>query len=227
MTNYRDTSPDVSYPVQRSERRAEIRRDFFTMCYCIAKRLFDIAAAAAGLIIFALPMAFISLIISADSKGCAVFRQQRVGLDGKLFSIYKFRTMDVSAPSEVATDELRDPYRYITRVGCFLRRTSLDELPQLFNVLKGDMTLVGPRPLIAGEFEIHCLRRQKNVYSVRPGITGWAQVNGRDDVSVDEKVRLDAEYVENRSLVFDAFILIRTVAVVFTKKGYREGTRDQ
>ena len=222
MTNYRETSPDIAYPVSRSERHDAIRREFKTNCYCAVKRVFDIVVSLAGIVVAALPMAIISLIISADSKGCAIFRQRRVGLNGKLFNVYKFRTMHTFAPEE-ATSELHDPYRYITRVGAFLRRTSLDELPQLFNVLKGDMSLVGPRPLIAKEQDIHYLRKKANVYSVRPGITGWAQINGRDDVSVNEKVRLDAEYVEKRSLLFDLSILVRTVLVVFRKDGYREG----
>ncbi len=195
-------------------------------CYSAIKRAFDIVVSLIGIILTALPMAIISLIISADSKGCAIFSQRRVGLDGKLFNVYKFRTMYTFTPSETATSDLHDPYRYITRVGAFLRRTSLDELPQLFNVLKGDMSLVGPRPLIAREHEIHYLRKKANVYTVRPGITGWAQINGRDDVSVYEKVRLDAEYVDNRSLWFDLCILVKTVLVVFRKDGYREGSAD-
>ena len=227
MTNFRGTSSEISYPVSRIERHEAMRKEMKLSCYCAVKRAFDIIAASVGLLLAAVPMAVISLLISADSKGCAVFKQQRVGTNGKLFCIYKFRTMDVDAPSEVATSRLRDPYRYITRVGSFLRRTSLDELPQLFNVLKGDMSLVGPRPLIAGEYDVHRLRRQNGVYSVRPGITGWAQVNGRDDVSVEEKVRLDAEYVERRSLSFDLFILFKTVGVVSTKDGYREGSGEQ
>jgi len=199
-------------------------KDIRTTCYCTVKRLFDIVFSLVGIIAAAIPMAIISLVISADSKGCAIFCQRRVGLDGKLFHVYKFRTMYTFTPSETATSDLQDPYNYITRVGAFLRRTSLDELPQLFNVLKGDMSLVGPRPLIAGEHEIHHLRQKANVYSVRPGITGWAQVNGRDDVSISEKVRLDAEYVNKRSLLFDLNILIKTVLVVFRKDGYREGS---
>lgn len=226
LTNFRE-SPDIGYPVDRIERRKMLGKELYLSCYSAVKRAFDIVAASAGLVLAAVPMALISLIISADSKGCAIFRQQRVGLDGKLFCIYKFRTMTVSAPHEVATGRLRDPHRYITRAGSFLRRTSLDELPQLFNVLRGDMSLVGPRPLIAGEYEVHRLRKENDVYSVRPGITGWAQVNGRDDVSVEEKVRLDAEYVERRSLLFDLMILFKTVGVVSTKDGYNEGSREE
>ncbi len=223
MTNYRDSSSDISYPVNHIDRLDSIRRNAYLSCYNAVKRLFDIVTASVGLVLLSVPMAIIALIISTDSKGCSVFKQRRVGLNGKLFNVYKFRTMDASAPSEVATNDLRDPYKYITKAGNFLRRTSLDELPQLLNVLKGDMSLVGPRPLIAGEYEIHDLRREANVYSIRPGITGWAQINGRDDVSAEEKVRLDSEYVHSRSISLDLYILFRTVAVVFTKEGYREG----
>lgn len=226
MINYRDALVGVSYPVDRRERREEVRRELRTLCYRAAKRAADIAIALVGLAVTALPMMIIALIISADSKGCAIFKQKRVGRDGKLFNVYKFRTMQTNAPHETATGDLKDPYKYITRAGAFLRRTSIDELPQLFNVLKGDMSIVGPRPLIAGEYEIHRLRRRANVYSVKPGITGWAQINGRDTLSVEEKVNLDAEYVEKSSLLFDLGILIKTVLVVFRKDGYCEGSRN-
>lgn len=225
MINYREPIAGVSYPVRRKERHEEIRREFRSLCYRAVKRTADIAIAIVGLAVAALPMMIIALAISADSKGCAIFKQKRVGRDGKLFNVYKFRTMQLDAPHETATCELKDPYKYITRAGAFLRRTSIDELPQLFNVLKGDMSIVGPRPLIAGEFEIHELRRRANVYSVKPGITGWAQINGRDTLSVEEKVSLDAEYVEKSSLLFDLSILFRTVTVVFRKDGYQEGSR--
>lgn len=225
MINYREPIAGVSYPVRRKERHEEIRREFRSLCYRAVKRTADIAIALVGLAVAALPMMIIALAISADSKGCAIFKQKRVGRDGKLFNVYKFRTMQLDAPHETATCELKDPYKYITRAGAFLRRTSIDELPQLFNVLKGDMSIVGPRPLIAGEFEIHELRRRANVYSVKPGITGWAQINGRDTLSVEEKVSLDAEYVEKSSLLFDLSILFRTVTVVFRKDGYQEGSR--
>lgn len=226
MINYREPIAGVSYPVHRRERREEIRREFNSLCYRAVKRAADIAIALVGLAVAALPMMIIALVISADSKGCAIFRQKRVGRDGKLFNVYKFRTMQLYAPHETATCELKDPHKYITRAGAFLRRTSIDELPQLFNVLKGDMSIVGPRPLIAGEFEIHQLRRRANVYSVKPGITGWAQINGRDTLSVEEKVSLDAEYVEKSSLLFDLSILVKTVLVVFRKDGYREGSQN-
>ena len=132
----------------------------------------------------------------------------------------------VNAPHEMATSDLSDPYAHITRIGRFLRKTSIDELPQLFNVLKGDMSLVGPRPLIMGESDVHKLRMREGVYDVRPGVTGWAQVNGRDCVPAEEKVYFDKEYVIHRSLIFDAMIFIRTVSVVVGGHGYVEGRRN-
>lgn len=191
--------------------------------YRFFKRAFDIAAAAVALLLLAVPMLAISAIIALDSKGSPVFSQNRVGRGGKTFRILKFRTMVTSAPSETPTGELERPYDYITRVGEFLRKTSLDELPQLINVLKGDMSIVGPRPLIAGETEIHRLRRINSVYDVRPGMTGWAQINGRDSLTTAEKVRYDAEYVARRSLGFDMKVMLRTVAVVLKRDGYAEG----
>jgi len=226
MTNYREGLAGNVYPRYHAERRSAMKKEFRTAVYCAVKRTFDIIVSLTGLVIAAIPMAIIALIISADSQGCAIFKQRRVGLDGKLFHVYKFRTMYTFTPSETATSDLVDSCVYITRVGAFLRRTSIDELPQLFNVLKGDMSLVGPRPLIAGEHEIHDLRKRAGVYSVRPGITGWAQINGRDELSSEEKVRLDSEYVEKRSLLFDLSILVRTVLVVFRKDGYREGSSN-
>ena len=194
--------------------------------YRAVKRSFDFAVSLALIIILFVPMLLIGLIVALDSKGGAVFRQKRVGLDGKEFYIYKFRSMDKNAPSEVATGDLVRPESYLTRVGGFIRRASLDELPQLFNILKGDMSFVGPRPLIRGETNIHRLRAENGVYSVRPGITGWAQVNGRDELTVAEKVRYDTEYVERRSVLFDIYILFRTLGVVANGDGYAEGSRD-
>ena len=191
--------------------------------YRFVKRCFDITVSLLMLAVLLVPMLVIAAVVSCDSKGGAVFRQKRIGMDGKEFYIYKFRTMYTSAPGEVATSSLTDSGEYITRVGAFLRRTSVDELPQLVNILKGDMSFVGPRPLIRGETDIHDLREAAGVYSVRPGMTGWAQINGRDEVSIERKVELDAEYVERCSVLFDARILADTVRVVLHGDGYAEG----
>lgn len=194
--------------------------------YTILKRLFDICVSAAALV-FLLPLfAVVAVLIKLDSNGSVIFSQKRVGKNGNLFKVYKFRTMKVNAPHETATSDLSDPYAHITRVGRVLRKTSIDELPQLYNVLKGDMSLVGPRPLIMGESDVHKLRMREGVYDVRPGVTGWAQVNGRDCVPAEEKVYFDKEYVIKRSVIFDVFIFVKTVMVVVGGQGYVEGRKN-
>lgn len=183
------------------------------------KRAFDIVFSFILLIILIIPFALIG-IISLILQGKPVFiRQKRYGKDGKVFKIYKFRTMKRGAPV-MASNSVDE--QYITKWGKLLRKTSVDELPQLMNVLKGDMSLIGPRPLILEEDEIHRLRLENGIYSVRPGITGWAQINGRDDVEIDEKVKLDKYYVENLSIGFDIKILFRSVSAVLTAKDIKK-----
>ena len=194
--------------------------------YTFLKRTFDILVSAASLVFLAPLFVLVAIVIKLDSQGSVIFSQNRVGKNGNLFKVYKFRTMKVNAPHEMATSDLADPYAHITGVGRFLRKTSIDELPQLFNVLKGDMSLVGPRPLIMGESDVHKLRMREGVYDVRPGVTGWAQVNGRDCVPAEEKVYFDKEYVIRRSIFFDVFIFVKTVAVVIGGQGYVEGRRN-
>ena len=194
--------------------------------YSCIKRTFDVLVSAASLVLLCPLFLLVAVVIKLDSEGSVIFSQSRVGKNGNLFSVYKFRTMRTDAPHYAATAELSDPYAHITRVGRFLRKTSIDELPQLFNVFKGDMSLVGPRPLIMSESDIHKLRMREGVYDVRPGVTGWAQVNGRDCVSVEEKVYFDKEYLIRRSVLMDVFIFIKTVAVVIGGEGYVEGRRN-
>lgn len=194
--------------------------------YSFIKRTFDVCVSAAALVMLSPVFLILSLIIKLDSQGPIIFSQNRVGKNGNPFKIYKFRTMKVTAPHEMATADLSDPYAYITGVGKILRKTSLDELPQLFNVFKGDMSLVGPRPLIKSESDVHKLRMREGVYDVRPGVTGWAQVNGRDCVPAEEKVYFDKQYVIKRSVAFDVLILFKTVAVVLLGHGYVEGRRN-
>ena len=182
--------------------------------YTFIKRVFDIAVSAVSLTLLAPFFLVVAAFIKLDSEGSVIFSQQRVGKNGNPFQVYKFRTMKVNAPHETATSDLSDPYAHITRVGRFLRKTSIDELPQLFNVLRGDMSLVGPRPLIKSEADVHKLRMREGVYDVRPGVTGWAQVNGRDCVPAEEKVYFDKEYVIHRSLIFDALIFVNIVGFV-------------
>lgn len=192
--------------------------------YCgLPKRLLDIAVAASGLIIAAPLMALCALAIWMEGGGPVIFKQSRVGADRCSFICYKFRTMSTDAPRDCATSELDRPEQYITHVGRFLRRTSLDELPQLFNVLKGDMSLIGPRPVIASEWELVGLRDDLGVYSIRPGMTGLAQIRGRDVVSIRRKAAYDAQYVERMSFGYDLALFWRTLINVVLCRNVREG----
>lgn len=191
--------------------------------YCKVKRLLDFTIALVGLSVLLIPLLLISLLVYIDDPGKVIFSQYRVGRGGKRFKLYKFRTMKMETPKYMATMDLNDPDRYITRVGHFMRKTSLDEIPQLFNVLKGDMSMVGPRPLISDEYEIHTMRTRFGVYNIRPGVTGLAQINGRDTVSPSEKVHWDVKYLENFSLSQDLGILFGTLPRIFAGDGVAEG----
>ncbi len=187
------------------------------------KRVFDFTVSLLMIILLSPLMLIIGLIILIDDGTPVIFKQYRVGKDNKLFYIYKFRTM-LKNTRNVATNELEESDTMITRSGKLLRKTSLDELPQLFNILSGKMSFVGPRPLIPEEKEIRILRAKYNVYSVRPGMTGLAQINGRDVLTYQQKAELDREYVENRSLFGDLVILFKTVSVVLSAKDVVEGS---
>ena len=179
--------------------------------YLAVKRVADVIFSSIGIVILFLPGLLIVAVIACESRGPVLFSQRRVGRYGREVRIYKFRTMHVETPKYRSTEELENSGQYITSVGHFLRKFSLDELPQLINVWKGDMSLIGPRPLIAEETEIHRLRLENGVYQVRPGITGLAQINGRDRVSTEEKVRMDREYVEHFGMKEDLGILFATI----------------
>ncbi|MGI6078242.1 MAG: sugar transferase [Fastidiosipilaceae bacterium] len=187
--------------------------------YVVFKRLADLLISLLAIILLSPILLIIAIAIRIDSEGKAIFKQKRVGKDGKLFTIYKFRTMSTEAPKDKSTADFKDSKNYITKVGSFLRRTSLDELTQLFNVFKGDMSLVGHRPLIPGEKEIDRFRKDNNIYYLRPGMTGLAQVSGRDDITLTQKMLLDREYLHQASALIDIKILFRTVAVVFKHEG--------
>ncbi|MCR5206900.1 MAG: sugar transferase [Eubacterium sp.] len=187
------------------------------------KRLFDIFLALFGMVVLS-PVYIVIiclLVITPDSK--VFFSHERRGRRGKPFRIYKFQTMRNSTPN-VATCDLENPDRYITKVGRILRKTSLDELPQLWNILKGDMSFVGPRPLISSELRAHRLRLEYGVYRFRPGLTGWAQINGRDSISLMKKMKLDKEYCDNWSIGLDIKIMFKSVSTVITREGFHEGT---
>lgn len=186
------------------------------------KRICDFLIGLFGLIILIPIFAVISVAVLIDDGSPVLFRQNRVGKDNKIFKIYKFRTMK-KGTGDFATGELKDADKKITPLGRFLRKTSLDELPQLLNLINGTMSLVGPRPLIPSETEIRKLREEYGVYKVLPGITGWAQVNGRDKVSAERKAQLDKEYVDNRSFAFDIKIIFMTVKQVIKREGINDG----
>jgi O-antigen biosynthesis protein WbqP len=186
--------------------------------YEAAKRALDVAASAAGLVALAIPLLAIALAVRLTSPGPALYWSQRVGRDNRLFGMPKFRSMRSETP-EVATHLLEKPDRWVTPLGDVLRKTSLDELPQLFSVLKGDMSLVGPRPALFSQDDLIALRTQQGVHRLRPGVTGWAQVNGRDELPIPVKVGFDREYLDRRSLVLDLKILWLTVAKVLRRDG--------
>lgn len=181
--------------------------------YNISKRIIDVVGALCGIIVFSPIFIITSILIKLESNGSIIFKQIRVGKDSKPFYIYKFRSMKTDAPN-MATNDLKNPEVYITRVGKFIRKTSIDELPQLFNILKGDMSIVGPRPVIEKERDLLQLRRESYIDKIKPGVTGWAQINGRDNLDVEEKVKYDKEYLWNRSIKFDIYIIFKTVIKV-------------
>lgn len=191
--------------------------------YRCVKRVLDFLISLVALLVCVIPMLIIAMVVFIDDPGLPVFAQYRVGRFGKRFKLYKFRTMKRETPKYMSTMEMAEPDRYITKVGRLLRKLSLDELPQLINVLKGDMSLVGPRPLISDEYEIHAMRTRFGVYDIRPGVTGLAQINGRDQVGPEEKVRWDVEYMRHYGPKQDLKILFHTVPKVFKGADVKEG----
>ena len=187
--------------------------------YTLLKRGLDIVLSVGLLAALGIPMLLIWVAVRLDSRGAGIFRQVRIGRNGRPFVCYKFRTMYEYAPHSCPSSKLSEPQEYVTPIGRILRRTSLDELPQLLNVLKGDMSLVGPRPLIIEEGDIHLQRRAMGVYELRPGITGLSQVSGRNAISDELKARLDRRYLEEFGLMQDVRILSRTVGRVISGDG--------
>ena len=184
----------------------------------IAKRAIDSVVSGAALLVLAIPMLALAGLVRATSPGPAIHWSKRVGRDNALFLMPKFRTMRIDTP-QVATHLMSDPDRWLTPIGGFLRKTSLDELPQLVSVLLGDMSLVGPRPALFNQDDLVSLRTAAGVQVLRPGLTGWAQVNGRDELPIPVKVRLDADYLARRSWLFDLKILVMTAANVLGSRG--------
>ena len=187
------------------------------------KRTLDLTIATVALIILALPMLLIALWVKLDSPGTVLFKQLRAGMGRVPFTVYKFRTMSTEAPSDAPTSEFKNAGDFITRSGKVMRKLSLDELPQLFNVIKGDMSIVGPRPMVFREKVLLDLRDENGANNIKPGITGWAQVNGRDELNDLVKARMDGEYVDAFGFTMDVKCLFLTFAAVLSLKGHREG----
>ena len=187
------------------------------------KRLLAIVLSLLGILCLGWLLLLLSIAIKLDSPGPVLFRQKRVGLGKSHFYILKFRTMRTDTPKDMPTHLLANPDQYITRVGRFLRKTSLDELPQLFNILLGHMAIIGPRPALWNQFDLIAERDKYGANDVRPGLTGWAQINGRDELEIDVKARLDGEYVQNLSFAFDVKCFFGTIRAVLNRDGVVEG----
>ena len=193
---------------------------------CI-KRLLDIILSLAAILVLAIPMALVALWIKLDSPGPVFFRQRRVGKGKTYFNILKFRTMKMCTPHDVPTHLLENPEQYITRVGRVLRRTSLDELPQILQIFTGKMSIIGPRPALWNQFDLIAERDKYGANDVRPGLTGWAQINGRDELPIEVKARFDGEYVEKLSFLFDCKCFFGTIVSVLKHDGVVEGGTGQ
>lgn len=183
-----------------------------------SKRVFDIVSAVILLVILCIPMFIIAVMVKVSSSGPFLYRSDRIGLDNEIFKMPKFRTMRIDTPP-IATHLLQNPEKYLTPIGAILRKSSLDELPQLFSVLNGDMSFVGPRPALYNQSDLIKLRTQKGIHKLVPGITGWAQVNGRDELPIPVKVSFDEFYLKNRSFFLDLKILWLTFLKVIKREG--------
>ena len=190
--------------------------------YMFIKSSLDFIISLLALMVLAVPMLLLALIIKLDDRGPVFFKQKRIGKDQKHFMMLKFRTMRTDTPKDTATHLLTDPQKYITKVGRFLRKTSLDELPQLINILCGHMSIVGPRPALWNQFDLIEEREKYGVHQVRPGLTGWAQVNGRDELEIPVKAKLDGEYIEKFGLMMDIRCFFATFGIL-NGKGVVEG----
>ena len=192
---------------------------------CI-KRLLDIIIAIMGLLVLSPVFFILAILIKKEDGGPIFFSQYRVGIHKKPFLLYKFRSMRVSAPPNCPTEELDNPDFWITNPGTWMRKTSLDELPQILNIIKGDMSIIGPRPVVLAEEDLITYRDRYGANDIRPGLTGWAQINGRDEVGTKRKAILDGEYVLRMSFLFDLKIFLLTFIDVLLEKGIHEGRRD-
>lgn len=191
--------------------------------YSKVKRVIDFTVALIGLIVLSWLFLFLIIWIKIDSKGPVLFKQKRVGIHKTYFYIYKFRTMYIDTPKDMPTHMLKNPEQYITKAGKFLRKTSLDELPQILNILKGEMSIIGPRPALWNQDDLVAEREKYGANDVMPGLSGWAQINGRDELPIDVKAKLDGEYAKKISFRFDMKCFFGTVASVLKSDGVVEG----
>lgn len=193
------------------------------MGYLIIKRIIDIFLSLIGLIFLSPGFLILIIAIKVDSKGPVLFKQKRVGKGKAHFNILKFRTMRIDTPKDTPTHLLENPRQYITKMGKFLRKTSLDELPQIWNIFVGQMSIIGPRPALWNQYDLIAERDKYGANDIRPGLSGWAQINGRDAISIEEKAQLDGEYVRKMSFVFDAKCIFGTIITVLRFAGVVEG----
>lgn len=189
----------------------------------VFKRVVDFLLSLIGIVVLAVPMLIIAILIKIDSPGPMLFRQKRIGIHKKTFNIYKFRTMRTDTPHDAPTHQLQKANSYITKVGAVLRKTSLDELPQMFNIIKGEMSIIGPRPALWNQYDLIEERDKYSANDIKPGLTGWAQINGRDELEISVKARLDGEYVRKRSFTFDCKCFFETIHKVLHHEGVAEG----
>lgn len=191
-----------------------------------AKRIIDFVLSLIAMIILWPVFLIIAVLIKLDSKGPVLFKQKRVGKNKKHFYILKFRTMRTDTPKDMPTHMLKNPEMFITRVGKFLRKTSLDELPQIINILKGEMSIIGPRPALWNQYDLIEERDKYGANDIYPGLTGWAQINGRDELPIDIKAKYDGEYAEKMSFAFDVKIFFKTIFSVLRNEGVKEGASE-
>lgn len=187
------------------------------------KRLIDSILSALAIVVFGIPMLIIAALIKLDDPGPALFKQKRIGIHKKTFTLYKYRSMKLSTPHDVPTHMLDNPEQYLLKIGRTIRKYSFDEFPQFFNILKGDMSIIGPRPALWNQDDLVAERDKYGANDVKPGLTGWAQINGRDQLDIPVKAKLDGEYVENQSFLFDCKCFFRTVGKVLHHEGVVEG----
>lgn len=187
------------------------------------KRMIDFLLSLIGLIILSPVFIILCIWIKLDSRGPILFKQKRFGKNKSFFHIYKFRTMSIDTPSDMPTHMLSNPEQYITKAGKFLRKTSLDELPQIINILKGEMAIIGPRPALWNQEDLISERDKYNANDIKPGLTGWAQINGRDELEIEVKAKLDGDYVKRMSFLFDLKCFFGTITSVLKHEGIVEG----